>query len=135
MRPASAITAASVDHALPAQAVTPPPSDRLDARRVQEAVASNLGLSVDDIVSPSRSAPLVRARQLAMYLTRELTDLSLPAIAEAFNRRDHTTVLHAIRRVERSALEDASVSRTLEELTAKLNRVDSAPGDSVPDGS
>ena len=43
-----------------------------------------------------------------MYLTRELTDLSLPAIAEAFNRRDHTTVLHAIRKVERGALEDAA---------------------------
>ena len=41
-----------------------------------------------------------RARQLAMYLTRELTDLSLPEIARAFNRRDHTTVMHAIRRVE-----------------------------------
>ena len=46
-----------------------------------------------------------------MYLTRELTDLSLPAIAEAFNRRDHTTVLHAIRKVERGALEDARLSR------------------------
>jgi chromosomal replication initiator protein len=67
-----------------------------------------------------------------MYLTRELTDLSLPAIAEAFNRRDHTTVLHAIRRVERSALEDASVSRALEELTTQLR---SDPVDSDPDGS
>jgi chromosomal replication initiator protein len=55
-----------------------------------------------------------------MYLTRELTDLSLPAIAQAFNRRDHTTVMHAIRRVESGALEDASLSRTLEELTTQL---------------
>jgi chromosomal replication initiator protein len=55
-----------------------------------------------------------------MYLARELTDLSLPEIARAFNRRDHTTVLHAIRRVETRALEDAALSRTVEELTAQL---------------
>jgi chromosomal replication initiator protein len=55
-----------------------------------------------------------------MYLTRELTDLSLPAIARVFNRRDHTTVLHAIRRVERGVLEDVGLSRTIEELTSEL---------------
>jgi chromosomal replication initiator protein len=55
-----------------------------------------------------------------MYLTRELTDLSLPAIAQAFNRRDHTTVLHAIRKVERQALADAGLSRTLEDLRSRL---------------
>jgi chromosomal replication initiator protein len=55
-----------------------------------------------------------------MYLTRELTELSLPAIAQAFNRRDHTTVLHAIRKVEQGALQDAGLSRTLQELTAEL---------------
>ena len=54
------------------------------------------------------------------HLTRELTDLSLPEIARAFNRRDHTTVLHAIRRVETRALEDAGLSRTVEELTIQL---------------
>ena len=55
-----------------------------------------------------------------MYLTRELTDLSLPAIAEAFNRRDHTTVMHAIRKVEHRALEDAALARTLEQLRGEL---------------
>jgi chromosomal replication initiator protein len=65
-----------------------------------------------------------------MYLTRELTDLSLPAIAQAFKRRDHTTVLHAIKRVQRGALEDASLSRTLEQLTSELR---SGPTDSEAD--
>jgi chromosomal replication initiator protein len=128
----SAVTTASIDAALPADTISPPPSAKPDARRVQEAVAERLELSVDDLLSPSRTAPVARARQLAMYLTRELTDLSLPAIAAAFNRRDHTTVIHAIRRVERTALEDASVSRALEELTTQLS---SAPADSGPDGS
>jgi chromosomal replication initiator protein len=129
---ASAVTTASVENALPADTITPASPSPLDARQVQEAVAARLEISVDDLLSPNRTARIARARQLAMYLTRELTDLSLPAIAEAFNRRDHTTVLHAIRRVERSALEDASVSRTLEELTTQLR---SDPVNSDPDGS
>jgi chromosomal replication initiator protein len=118
---ASAVTPDTVQRALPADEIVPPPSAQPDARQVQEAVATRLELSVDAILSPTRTAPVARARQLAMYLTRELTDLSLPAIAQAFNRRDHTTVLHAIRKVERSALEDASLSRTVEELSSELS--------------
>ena len=55
-----------------------------------------------------------------MYLSRELTDLSLPEIAAAFNRRDHTTVIHAIRKVEARALEDAALARTIEQLSSDL---------------
>jgi chromosomal replication initiator protein len=117
---AAAVTPDSVDRALPGTAIAAPPKHGLEPRQVQEAVAARLGLSVEQILSPTRSAPVARARQLAMYLTRELTDLSLPAIAEAFNRRDHTTVMHAIRRVEKGALEDATLSRAVEELTAEL---------------
>jgi chromosomal replication initiator protein len=131
----SAVTTAAVENTLPAETIAPPARTRLDARQVQEAVAARLDFSVDDLLSPSRTARIARARQLAMYLTRELTDLSLPAIAQAFNRRDHTTVLHAIRRVERSAIEDATVSRTLEELTSELREQGSKPVDSNPDGS
>jgi chromosomal replication initiator protein len=127
----SNVTAASIENALPAETITPP-SEPLEARQVQEAVAARLDISVDDLLSPNRTAPIARARQLAMYLTRELTDLSLPAIAEAFNRRDHTTVIHAIKRVQRGALEDASLSRTVEQLTAELR---SGPTDSEADGS
>ncbi len=117
---ASAVTPDSVNRALPGTAIAETATDDLEPRQVQEAVAARLGLSVDQILSPTRSASVARARQLAMYLTRELTDLSLPAIAEAFNRRDHTTVIHAIRRVEKGALEDATLSRAVEELTTEL---------------
>jgi chromosomal replication initiator protein len=117
---ASDVTLASIQSALPADEITAPPSEHPEPRDVQEAVAARLGLSVDAILSPTRTAPVAKARQLAMYLTRELTDLSLPAIAEAFNRLDHTTVMHAIRKVEQGALEDASLSRALEELTSEL---------------
>lgn len=117
---ASAVTPDSVQRALPSDEIAPPAPAQPDARQVQEAVAARLELSVDAILSPSRTAGVARARQLAMYLTRELTDLSLPAIAAAFNRRDHTTVLHAIRKVERGALEDARLSRAVEELSSEL---------------
>jgi chromosomal replication initiator protein len=128
----SSVTAASVENALPGDTLSPA-APSLDVRQVQEAVAARLDLSVDDLLSPRRTAHLARARQLAMYLTRELTDLSLPAIAEAFNRRDHTTVMHAIKRVQRGALEDASLSRDLEELTSELHQLRSGPTDSEPD--
>jgi len=117
---ASAVTPDSVEQAVPSDEISPPPPEHPEPRQVQEAVAARVGLSVDDILSPTRTAPVARARQLAMYLTRALTDLSLPQIAEAFNRRDHTTVMHAIRRVESGALEDASISRAVEELTTQL---------------
>ncbi|HET8592386.1 MAG TPA: helix-turn-helix domain-containing protein, partial [Solirubrobacterales bacterium] len=117
---ASQLDADAVDRALPGTGITAPACNPPDVRQVQEAVAVKLGLTVEAILSPTRAASVASARQLAMYLTRELTDLSLPAIAEAFNRRDHTTVLHAIRRVETRALEDARLSRTLEELGEQL---------------
>jgi chromosomal replication initiator protein len=126
---ASAVTPDSVQRALPSDEIAPPAAAQPDARQVQKAVAARLELSVDAILSPSRTAEVARARQLAMYLTRELTDLSLPAIAAAFNRRDHTTVLHAIRKVERGALEDARLSRAVEELSSELRGADAMDRD------
>src|SRR5215217_7690052 len=117
---ASEVTADSIEGAVSGATLPVRSSSGPDARIVQETVASRLGISLDALLSPSRAAPIARARQIAMYLTRELTDLSLPAIAQAFNRRDHTTVMHAIRKVEQRALEDAGLSRTLEELRDDL---------------
>jgi chromosomal replication initiator protein len=116
---ASDLSADAVRRALPSEEIVEP-STGLEARQIQEAVAAKFGLTVDAILSPNRTAAIARARQIAMYLTRDLTDLSLPAIATAFNRRDHTTVMHAIRKVERRTTEDAALSRILEQLTAEL---------------
>jgi chromosomal replication initiator protein len=118
---ASGFTTEAVDRALPPGEIpAASPLSPLEPNQVQEAVAAKLGITVEALLSPSRTAPVARARQLAMYLTRDLTDLSLPAIAQAFNRRDHTTVLHAIRRIESRALQDPALSRTLDELTSEL---------------
>jgi chromosomal replication initiator protein len=66
---------------------------------IQESVCATLGLRREELLSPARTERVVRGRQLGMYLTRELTSLSLAGIARAFNR-DHSTVIHAIRSVE-----------------------------------
>ena len=126
---ASGVTPEAVDTAVPTDEVPAALAPGLEAADVQRAAAERLGISVDAILSPSRTAPVAKARQVAMYLTRELTELSLPAIAAAFNRRDHTTVIHAIRKVERRAVEDAGLSRVLEELTEELRSTDSMDRD------
>jgi chromosomal replication initiator protein len=115
----SAITPETVNRALPG-ADAPPRTAKPEITQVQEAVADRLDVPLERLLSPTRVAPIARARQLAMYLSRELTDLSLPEIASAFNRRDHTTVMHAIRKVEGRVLEDAALARTIEQLTSDL---------------
>jgi chromosomal replication initiator protein len=64
-------------------------------------IAGILGFSVDALRGKSRQRPLVAARQEAMYVFRELTDLSYPAIARLFGGRDHTTVIHAVEKIQR----------------------------------
>jgi chromosomal replication initiator protein len=73
---------------------------------IQEAVCSILGVSRQELLSPTRTARVAEARQLSMYLARDLTPLSLAQIARRF-KRDHTTVLHAVRAVS-SRLDPAS---------------------------
>ena len=64
-------------------------------RGVTSATTEQFGFSVEELTGKSRRRPLVIARQMAMYVTRELTDLSFPLIAREFGGRDHTTVMHA----------------------------------------
>ena len=120
---AAPVTPEVVDQALPA-ALQEPARRRGRAEAIQAAVAARLGVTREAMLSSSRTAPVARARQLAMYLTRELTDLSLPAIAVAFNRRDHTTVMHAIKRVEKRTQRG---SRALRARSRELRRRTSAP--------
>ena len=116
---ASSITPEAVDRALPGGAV-PAARRRPSVEEITEAVAARFAISPEQLLSPSRAAPVARARQVAMYLSRELTELSLPEIARAFNRRDHTTVLHAVKRVGERSTEDPGLSRALEEISIHL---------------
>jgi chromosomal replication initiator protein len=67
---------------------------------ILEMTSAKFGIPVHEIVGPNRRRQLVTARQVAMYAARDLTDLSYPAIADAFGGRDHTTIIHAVRKVE-----------------------------------
>jgi len=117
---ASKVTPETVADALPSATVVEAPTAAIEIERIQDVVADRLALTRTQLLSTSRAAPIVRGRQLAMYLARELTDLSLPAIATAFNRRDHTTVMHAVKRVSERAQRDPKLTRAIEELRSTL---------------
>ena len=98
-----------------------------DARRV----TSDLIISVDadyfdvtpeEICSASRSRPLVNARQVAMYLCRELTDLSLPKIGERFGGRDHSTVIFAVNKVREHMQQQENWFEQVRELTTRVRQ-------------
>jgi len=78
------------------------------------------GVTIDDLCGSSRSRVLVTARQIAMYLCRELTDLSLPKIGQAFGGRDHTTVMHADRKIRQLMAERRSLYNQVTDLTARI---------------
>ncbi|MDR1798280.1 MAG: chromosomal replication initiator protein DnaA [Bifidobacteriaceae bacterium] len=84
--------------------------------------ANYFSVSIDEILGPSRTRTLVDARQIAMYLCRELTDLSLPAIGREFGGRDHTTVLHAEKKVKASMTEDRKYFYRVTELTNRVKQ-------------
>lgn len=84
--------------------------------------ANYFGVSVDDLIGPSRNQTLVMARQIAMYLCRELTDLSLPKIGQEFGGKDHTTVMHADRKIRKLMSERRSVYNQVTELTNRIKQ-------------
>jgi chromosomal replication initiator protein len=82
--------------------------------------AAYFGLSIDELTGPSRGRHLVMARQIAMYLCRELTDLSLPKIGAQFGNRDHTTVMYADRKINQLLAERRAVFNQVSELTNRI---------------
>jgi chromosomal replication initiator protein len=93
---------------------------RRTLREIQEQVCSDFGVSLDDLLSTSRAAGVAWPRQLAMYLARELTDATLPAIGRAFGGRNHTTVLHAHRRTTERIASDPEAYEAVRRLTLEL---------------
>ncbi|HXG76375.1 MAG TPA: chromosomal replication initiator protein DnaA [Gaiellaceae bacterium] len=90
--------------------------------RIQEVVSERFGVTLDELVSPRRSQAVAYPRQVAMYLSRELTDSSLPKIGKEFGGRDHTTVIHATSKITRLIREDRSVYNLVQELTARIKQ-------------
>ncbi len=84
---------------------------------ILDATAASYGFTLDAICGPSRTRPLVTARQVAMYLVRNLTDYSYPAIARVFGGRDHTTVIHAVDKITTQMKERRQIYEQVTELT------------------
>jgi chromosomal replication initiator protein len=91
-------------------------------RRIQELVSERFQLTMDELCGDKRSQNIVYPRQVAMYLSRELTDSSLPKIGKEFGGRDHTTVIHATSKIARLIREDRSVYNLVQELTARVKQ-------------
>jgi len=91
------------------------------AEEIQQQVAERFGISRAELVGSSRAATPLRARQVAIFLTREMTDLSLPQIGRLYGGRDHSTVLNSLRRVEAGIGEDAELAARVEELRGAIH--------------
>ena len=92
----------------------------ITAAIIMDETAKYFTFSVDDLCSPTRTRALVTARQVAMYLTRELTELSLPKIGEAYGGRDHTTVIHANKKIQKLIRERPALFEQIQELTGNI---------------
>ena len=95
---------------------------QITAATIMGQTASYFGLSIDDLCGTSRSRVLVTARHIAMYLCRELTDLSLPKIGQQFGGRDHTTVINADRKIRSLMAERRSIYTQVTELTNRIKQ-------------
>jgi chromosomal replication initiator protein len=93
---------------------------RVKIEDIQKLVASHYSVSRPDILSSRRTATVVRPRQIAMYLSKILTLRSLPEIGRRFGGRDHTTVLHAVRKIESLSKTDGALSEEIELLKRML---------------
>jgi chromosomal replication initiator protein len=93
---------------------------RITPQMILDATSASYGFSIDAICGPSRTRPLVTARQVAMYLTRQLTDYSYPAIGRVFGKRDHTTVIHAVDKITGQMQERRQIYEQVTELIQQV---------------
>jgi len=95
---------------------------QITAAAIMGQTAAYFGLSIEDLCGTSRSRVLVTARHIAMYLCRELTDMSLPKIGQQFGGRDHTTVINADRKIRSLMAERRSIYTQVTELTNRIKQ-------------
>lgn len=102
-------------------------AEETPVEEIQTRVANEFGVSRAELVGSSRAATPLRARQVAIFLTRELTDLSLPQIGRLYGGRDHSTVLNSLRRVEAGVAEDPALANRVSELRAVIHSAGPRP--------
>ena len=89
---------------------------------IQEVVANRFHIKVSDLKSKRRTKTLVHPRQIAMYLCRELTDASFPEIGRDFGGKDHTTIIHACKQVQKSLETNASLQTMIDGITKEIGK-------------
>ena len=87
---------------------------------IQNLVASHFNLNIQELLSPRRSRSLARPRQIAMYLAKQYTTNSLPDIGRKFSNRDHTTVIHAVKKINELIKKDSEIKESIIEIKKKL---------------
>ena len=96
------------------------PERRITVDEIQKTVADHFNLKQADLLSERRTRSVARPRQMAMYLCKQHTTRSYPDIGRRFGGRDHTTVLHGVRKIEELMAQDDQIARDVEALTRKL---------------
>ncbi|WP_054252898.1 chromosomal replication initiator protein DnaA [Neofamilia massiliensis] len=92
----------------------------IDSNRIKNIISDHYGVSVEDLDSKKRPKDIAYARQVAMYLCREMTDMSLPKIGADFGGRDHTTVIHAVDKISSEIKADSTTKKTIQDLKRKV---------------
>lgn len=109
--------------------ITDPEHVVVTASMIMAQTANYFEISIDDLISPDRSRGLATARQIAMFLCRRMTDLSLPKIGEIFGGRDHTTVMHAYRKIDKQMSERQATYNQVQELTSRIKQSSKSPAE------
>jgi chromosomal replication initiator protein len=94
----------------------------ITAATIMAVTAEFFGVTIDDLCGPGKTKSLAQARQISMYLCRELTDLSLPKIGQLFGGRDHTTVMHADKKIRKEMAERRRIYDQVQELTSRIKQ-------------
>ena len=94
---------------------------KVTIEEIQKKVEEYFNIRLSDMSSPRRARAVARPRQIAMYLSKQLTSKSLPEIGRTFGGRDHTTVMHAVSRIDELSIEDSLLSDDIELLKRTLD--------------
>jgi chromosomal replication initiator protein len=122
----ASLTSRPLDTSLVAEVIPHPRRARRETpvEEIQQHVASSFGISRAELVGSSRETTPLRARQVAILLTREATDLSLPRIGRLYGGRDHSTILNALRRIETGVAEDPALAERVDRLRSEIHNLD-----------
>ncbi len=100
--------------------ITSSKTEEITVNRIKEKVSNVFNIKMEDFNSKKRTRSIAYPRQIAMYISRELTDLSLPKIGEEFGGRDHTTVIHAHDKISKDIQENEDIKAKIDKIISEL---------------